>query len=120
MYKVYVELDNFGETYEISLPNISGHNLIIGNVYMDMGGKSIIRNCSNKDEQCILKYETRGWTSSNAFKVEGEVLSGKNVEYKIGGKWSESISIQKKIGPKEFGEKITTWVKTPYPENWEY
>lgn len=45
-YKYYVELGpkHGNEKYEIDLPTISAHNLIIGNLYLDLSGKSTIRN----------------------------------------------------------------------------
>lgn len=90
---MYVELEKYGEIYEIEQPPISVHNLIIGSLYIDIGGKSTIRNCNKEGEQCIFKYQTRGWTSSNAFKVDGEIYKGKDIIYKIGGKWNESIGL---------------------------
>jgi hypothetical protein len=45
IYKVYVELPAYKELYEVSLPTVSAHNLIIGTLYLDIGGKSKIRKC---------------------------------------------------------------------------
>jgi oxysterol-binding protein 1 len=70
IYKVYVELLPFNEKYEIQQPTVSAHNLIIGNLYLDLGGKSVIRNCAN-NEYCELEYHKRGWSSSNSFRVDG-------------------------------------------------
>lgn len=39
MYKKYMELLPFNETYEVSAPEVSIHNLIIGTPYIDIGGK---------------------------------------------------------------------------------
>lgn len=47
-------------------------------------------------------------------------MRGKDVLYKIGGKWSDTIGISKVIGPKEVGPREVLWKKTPYPENYEY
>lgn len=65
---------------------------------MDLGGKSIIRNINREDEQCVLEYHKRGWTGSDAFKVDGKVLSGKKeVAFNIEGKWSDKIYL---VNPK--------------------
>lgn len=67
--------------------------MIIGNLYVDLGGKSIIRNCDTGD-YCQLEYHKRGWSSSNSFKVDGEVYNTKKeILYRLEGKWSEGVSI---------------------------
>jgi hypothetical protein len=55
-YKYYVEMGPKynNEKYEIDLPSISAHNLIIGNLYLDLNGKSLIRNMSKPQEYCEL------------------------------------------------------------------
>jgi hypothetical protein len=50
MYNFYVEFPEYGEKYEIQMPVISAHNLIIGTPYVDLGGKSVIRNCNREGE----------------------------------------------------------------------
>jgi hypothetical protein len=76
--------------------------LIIGNLYLDLGGKSVIRNLTTGD-YCELEYHKRGWSSSSAFKVDGEVYSKKKeVFFKIEGKWSEGATLTNtKTGAKE-------------------
>lgn len=89
--------------------------MIIGTPYVDLGGKSLIRNLTRSGEYCELEYHKRGWSSANSFRVDGEVYnSKKEVVYKIDGKWSEKLFlIHKKTNHSE-----TIWVKNPYPENW--
>ncbi len=36
-YRVYVHLDKFDETFELVMPVISVHNLVIGTMYVDIG-----------------------------------------------------------------------------------
>ena len=92
--RIYVELDSTGEKFEIQQPTLSAHNLIIGTPYVDIGGKSVIRNCSREGEYCELEFHKRGWSTSSAFKVDGEVYnSKKEVMFKIEGKWSEKIAL---------------------------
>ena len=116
MYRVYVELAAFNELYEIAQPTVSAHNLIIGNLYLDLGGKSIIRNCTT-GELAELEYHKRGWSASSAYKVDGNVLNAKKeVVFRIEGKWSETVSL---VNPKT-GVSEPIYVKSPYPEKWEY
>jgi hypothetical protein len=52
LYKYYIELTPHNEKYEITLPTVSAHNLIIGSPYLDIGGKTIIKNLSKPNEYC--------------------------------------------------------------------
>lgn len=47
-YKYYIEMGprHNNERYEIELPTISAHNLVIGTPYLDLSGKSTIKNLS--------------------------------------------------------------------------
>jgi hypothetical protein len=89
-----VELDGYKERYEIEQPVVSAHNLILGTMYFDLGGKSIIKNLSRPDEVCVLEFHKKGWTASSAYKINGEILRGKKeVLYKLEGKWSEGMAL---------------------------
>ncbi len=117
MYNFYVEFPQYGEKYEIRQPVISAHNLIIGSPYVDLGGKSVIRNCTKEGEKCVLEYHRRGWTSTGAFKVDGEVFNSKGqVVFNIDGNWNSQVVI---VNPKKPEEREVIWTKTPYPEKWE-
>lgn len=76
MYKYYIELGPAvnDEKYEIELPTISAHNLIIGTPYVDLGGPSTIKNMSRPGEVCNLNFNRRGWSESSYFKVDGEIF----------------------------------------------
>ncbi len=108
------------ETYEIILPTISAHNLVIGTPYLDLGGTSTIKNLSKPNEYCNLEFHKRGWSESSYYKVEGEIFNNGNGKkgspvYRIEGKWSESaVLINEKTKEKE-----VLWTKSPYPEQWE-
>lgn len=111
VYRMYIEFTNWNETYEIQQPTVSAHNLIIGNLYLDLGSKSMIRNITTGD-YCQLEYHKRGWSSSNSFKVDGEVFSKrKELAYKVEGKWNDSVSI---INSKN-GHREIIFQKNPYP-----
>ena len=90
--------------------------MIIGTPYLDLGGNSVIRNCATGD-YCEFEYHKRGWSSTNSYKVDGEVYNAKKeLIFKIEGKWSEKgVIINAKNGNKE-----EIWHKTPYPENADY
>lgn len=84
---------------------------------MDLSGKSTIKNVTTGDI-AVLNYHPRGWTSANAFRIDGEIMnSKKEVIYKLEGGWNDKISI---MNPKPKSEAEVLWVKTPYPEKWEY
>jgi hypothetical protein len=51
-YKVYVDLQPTGDRYEIELPPLSVHNLIIGNLYIDIGDTMTITNLKRPGEKC--------------------------------------------------------------------
>jgi len=64
VYRVYVHLDKFNETYELNLPILSLHNLVIGSMYVDIGETMTVINLSKPNEKCEVKFERRGWFSS--------------------------------------------------------
>ena len=43
-FKAYVDLDPFGERYEIEIPAMSAHNLVIGTLYIDIGETMTVTN----------------------------------------------------------------------------
>jgi hypothetical protein len=116
VYKTYIELENYKELYEVSQPIVSAHNLIIGTLYLDIGGKSIVRKCGT-NEYAELEYHKRGWSSSNSFRVDGQVFNAKkDVVYKLEGKWDNSVNLTNV----KTGKKEEFWKKNPYHEKWEY
>jgi hypothetical protein len=116
IFKVYIELEPHNEMYEISQPVVSAHNLIIGTLYLDIGGKSIIRKCGSA-EYTELDYHRRGWSSSNSYRVDGEVFNKKKeAVYKLEGKWDSGASMTNI----KSGKKEEIWKKNPYHEKWDY
>jgi len=67
-FRVYLHLEKFDETYEIILPNLSVHNLIIGTMYVDIGETMTIVNLKRQNERCEVRFERRGWFSAEEFK----------------------------------------------------
>lgn len=88
VYMEYVDLDEFGERYEIKLPTVSAHNLILGTPYIDLGGGSTVKilpkDGSSEIYKCSLKYTKRGWFSKEEFKVEGQVKLYEDENDKVG------------------------------------
>ena len=73
-YKEYVEMRPYGERYLLEQPILSVHNLIIGQPYMDIGGKAALRNVKYPNERYIeIEFFRRGWSQSSYFKFEGYV-----------------------------------------------
>lgn len=64
----------------------------------------------------MIEYFQRGWSGSNAFRVEGKVMNSKGSEmFKVEGRWNDSVSIIESGN----GKKEVIWKKAPYPENWD-
>lgn len=91
-------------------------------MYLDLSGKSTIKNMGKPQEYCELQFYKRGWSSDSYFRVDGELFDGTSTgkkatpAFKVDGKWSEGLKL---INTKT-GEKETLWTKAPYPENWEH
>jgi hypothetical protein len=52
----------------------------------------------------VLEYHKRGWTGSDAFKVDGQVFKGKKeVAYNIEGRWNDKVYL---INPKDKNDKV--------------
>eukprot|EP00350_Pseudokeronopsis_sp_OXSARD2_P007191 CAMPEP_0170551834 /NCGR_PEP_ID=MMETSP0211-20121228/9832_1 /TAXON_ID=311385 /ORGANISM="Pseudokeronopsis sp., Strain OXSARD2" /LENGTH=86 /DNA_ID=CAMNT_0010859249 /DNA_START=492 /DNA_END=749 /DNA_ORIENTATION=+ len=66
IYPMYYELEGMGpdgttEIYEVRSPNISAHNLVFGEMYIDVGGESTVENLSRPSQTCKLTYHKKGW-----------------------------------------------------------
>ena len=119
-YRLFVHLDKFDETYEVLSPTLSAHNLVIGQLYVDIGDTMTVVNNNKPNLKCEIKYERRGWFSDEAFKLQGEsfVTEGKSksVHYRIEGNWNSKISLINK----ETKHSEVVWKKAPYPERVDY
>jgi oxysterol-binding protein 1 len=116
-YRQYCHFDDCDETYELKLPVLSAHNLVIGQMYVDIGESMVVTNLKRPNERCEVKFERRGWFTGDSFKFSGEVLSGpKQVAFLIEGNWNDQARL---VDPKT-SEKKVVWKKSPYPAKWEY
>ena len=93
VFKEYVTLENFKETFQFQPVALSFHNLIIGTPYVDTNGRGYVRNMACPKEQYVdVKFTKRGWSQSSYFKLEGDVFSAAGkVAYRITGKWNSQI-----------------------------
>jgi hypothetical protein len=125
-YRAYIDMHDHKEKYEIILPVLSLHNLIIGTTYLDIGGSSTVNLIGSEDLKCSLKFTKRGWLSKDEYKVEGEVsrvTSSKKNEllYKIHGNWNSKIYVTPyEKGSLNNSKTELVFEKAPYPEKWEY
>jgi hypothetical protein len=118
-------MEEHKEKFEVILPSLSVHNLVIGTTYLDIGGTSTINLIQNPELKCQLRYTKRGWLSKDEFKVEGEVSrvskSSKKSEllYKISGNWNSKIYVTPyENGTLQTNQAELVFSKTPYPEKW--
>jgi Oxysterol-binding protein len=71
--KIYIKLtlsDGTQEEYSGTLPVVTIHNLVIGKLYIEIVGKSLIINHNNQ-ESCELDFKERGWSGKNANHFSG-------------------------------------------------
>lgn len=121
-YRSYIHFDQFDETYELIPPTFSIHNLVIGQLYVDIGESLLVINQNRPNERCEVRFERRGWFSDDAFKCEGEAFKvegkSKNISFGIKGKWNESVTLTNL----ETKQSEVMWTKKPYPEKvaWMY
>lgn len=68
-HKQIITLTKFNETYELTAPPTSIHNLIIGKLYVDIGGTATIKCLENPNVTAETKFFLRGWLGDEAYKV---------------------------------------------------
>jgi len=124
-YRTYLNLDDFNERVEITMPTLSIHNLIIGTTYLDLGGESKIRILGDDELKVTLRYTRRGWLSKEEFKVEGEVVRQQNKDstllYKVHGNWNSKVYVTPFVNGKvDNSQSVVVFDKSPYPEKWDY
>ena len=66
VYKEYFEFPRYGEKFEFIPANKSIHNLIIGQPYIEVWGKSyLINQACPKDQYVEVEYFKRGWSADS-------------------------------------------------------
>ena len=109
----HLHLTETDEHIIIKRPDNSANNLIMGTLYVDVHGTMEVTNIT-KNIKVVLNVTRQGWTTKNAYKVEGNVLDANSKpRYEIEGKWNEGLSIKNISTGKE--EQILKVL--PKPEN---
>jgi hypothetical protein len=104
-YRTYIDLHNFSERYEIEMPVMSCHNLIIGRTYVDIGDTMTVRKVAQHngnrvldyEEVCVLNFERGGFFSKQEFKLDGDVTFLDQNTFvrrpviKVFGNWNNTI-----------------------------
>mmetsp|Transcript_29606 Transcript_29606/g.28830 ORF Transcript_29606/g.28830 Transcript_29606/m.28830 type:complete len:197 (+) Transcript_29606:1364-1954(+) len=106
----HVSFDNMGpngvgdELYEMTMPLMSAHNLIIGQTYLDLHGKCSVRNLT-RNETCIINFHKRSWSGANAFNLSGEIRNAAGeLAFKVEGNFSDKVYVIDCTGPEEVKE----------------
>ncbi|KAK5780878.1 hypothetical protein RI543_002005 [Arxiozyma heterogenica] len=83
------------ELYTYKKPDNTVIGILVGNPQLDNHGEVHITNHTT-GEYCILNFKARGWRSSSAYEIKGEVFN-KNKEkvWILGGHWNDSIYAKK-------------------------
>jgi hypothetical protein len=101
--------------------------LIIGTLYIDIGGTSSIRPLRNSKLNCILKWSKKGWFNTDMYNVEGDIIQVNNNKtdtkgkplFKVHGKWDSKLYVTKYLDNGTLDENTTKLVfnKNPQPLN---
>ena len=104
------------EEYIFSRPVTSANNIIVGTLYLDLHGQTIIKNLTS-GEVVELEFVRRGWLGKNAYVMRGEVKDKDGVpRYRVNGLWNEQISISNI----ESGEETVLWRANTFPKDFEW
>ncbi|CDF89130.1 ZYBA0S03-09868g1_1 [Zygosaccharomyces bailii CLIB 213] len=120
------------ELYTWKKPDNTVIGILVGNPQVDNHGEVVVRNHTTGD-RCIINFKARGWRSSGAYEVTGEVFNKKNEKkWVLGGHWNDSIYAKMHTsknkgdimktqdassnGPKLDGSKFLVWKAAPRPE----
>lgn len=92
------------ELYTYKKPNNQVVGILLGNPQVDNYGDVKIVN-HNTGDYCMIHFKARGWRSSSAYEVKGEVYNAKGgKEWIFGGRWNESVSAKKVLKPNSLEE----------------
>ena len=79
------------EMYTYKKPDNTVVGILVGNPQVDIHGEVHITNHTT-GEYCILNFKARGWRSSSAYEIRGEVFNrNKERVWVLGGHWNDSI-----------------------------
>lgn len=122
------------ELYTFKKPNNNVIGILVGNPQVDNYGEVVITNHTTGD-YCKLYFKARGWRSSSAYEVKGEVFDKDNKKHWVlGGHWHDSIYAKHVNGkdkdeialdhkkthtatePTRDGSKFLVWKVNPRPD----
>lgn len=100
------------DLYTYKKPDNTVVGILLGNPQVDNHGEVNIVNHATGD-YCILNFKARGWKSSNAYEVSGEVFNKKKERmWLVGGHWNESLYGKKVVSGKNGGDLSLERTKT--------
>lgn len=100
------------ELYTWKKPDNTVVGILLGNPQVDNRGDVKITNHTTGD-YCVLHFKARGWRSTNAYEVRGEVFNGSGgKEWIFGGHWNDSIYAKKVLAPNSTEEMQLEKIKT--------
>jgi hypothetical protein len=101
---MYIDLHKRGERYEIDYPIVSIHNLILGELYLDVGGAYTVRKVyhegflrpkPDREELAVVNFTRKGWFTKESCKCEGDVSyrdgATRKKALKIFGNWNDKV-----------------------------
>lgn len=136
MWNIQLRPDNDdpAELYTYKKPDNTVIGILVGNPQVDNHGEVRITNHTT-GEYCILNFKARGWRSSSAYEIKGEVFNKKKQRvWVLGGHWNDSIYAKKVVGknndfptgsekskkadpgPNYDGDKFLVWKTNPRPK----
>ncbi|SMN20261.1 similar to Saccharomyces cerevisiae YAR042W SWH1 Protein similar to mammalian oxysterol-binding protein [Maudiozyma saulgeensis] len=136
--KIRPDCDGPEDFYTYKKPDNTVIGILVGNPQVDNHGEVRITNHVTGDT-CVLNFKARGWRSSGAFEVTGEVFNKKKEKvWVLGGHWNDSIYAKKVTkgknganltlektktnssrvtnGPNYEGNKFLVWKVAPRPD----
>ena len=100
--------------------------MVIGSLYIDIGGTSSIRPIRNEKLLCVLKWSKKAWFTNEQFKVEGDIIEVNENQsdkkgtplFKVHGQWDSKIYVTK-YNNSVLDESTTElgFTKSPQPDN---
>ncbi|KOH00332.1 oxysterol-binding protein related protein OSH2 DI49_1035 [Saccharomyces eubayanus] len=122
------------ELYTWKKPNNTVIGILVGNPQVDNHGEVNVVNHTTGDH-CKLYFKARGWRSSGAYEITGEVYNKKKQKtWILGGHWNEAMFAKKVVknsdlslektktaasvgnGPTNDGTKFLIWKANDRPE----
>jgi oxysterol-binding protein-related protein 3/6/7 len=116
---INIKFKDNDDHFIIARPNSLVQNIIIGNMYIDHTGDSLVVN-KRTGEKAIVKFKALGFfqNKKNRGKITASIHNSAGEEvYEIFGKWTESI-FYRRVGDKK-DEGTLLWSFPDIPEDWE-